>query len=220
MVVQVAARGGNPHPGKIDWPGNLVFAVGPTALLAGITCAVQLYGGSSTGFTNPWVLAGILGGVVLLVWFVFIGLLLIPVNFDYAEFAVLTGLSGIGSGLFSAPNRTAIMNSVPANQRGSASGMAGTLLNAGSSLSIGIFFSLMTSGLATDLPTALHTGLTANGVPQQAAAAVAQTPPAGSLFAPFLGYNPSQSLLAPTGSCRTCLPRTWRHSPASSSFPS
>ena len=101
----------------------------------------------------------------------FIGLLSIPVNFDYAEFAILTGLSGIGSGLFGAPNRTAIMNSVPANQRGSASGMAGTL----------------------------HAGLTANGVPQQAAAAVAQTPPVGSLFAAFLGYNPVQSLLALTG---------------------
>jgi MFS family permease len=296
---------GTRNPGKIDWLGNLVFAVGLTALLAGITYAIQPYGGSSTGFTNPWVLAGILGGAALLVWFVFIelrspapmftmqlfrirafalanlagllasigrggmqfmliiwlqgiwlplhgysyestplwagiyllpitigflvagpisgalsdrfgakgfatvglllvtvafiGLLLIPVNFDYVEFAVLTGLSGIGSGLFSAPNRTAIMNSVPANQRGSASGMAGTLLNAGSSLSIGIFFSLMIAGLATNLPGALHAGLTANGVPQQAAAAVAQTPPVGSLFAAFLGYNPIQSLLAPTG---------------------
>ena len=296
---------GTKNPGKIDWPGNVVFAVGLTALLAGITYAIQPYGGLSTGFTNPWVLAGLLGGIVLLVWFVFIelhseapmfkmqlfrirafalanlagllasigrggmqfmliiwlqgiwlplhgysyestplwagiyllpitigflvagpisgalsdrfgakafatvglllvavsfvGLLLIPVNFDYGEFAALTGLSGIGSGLFSAPNRTAIMNSVPANQRGSASGMAGTLLNAGSSLSIGIFFSLMIAGLAQNLPSALHAGLTANGVSSSVAATVAQTPPVGSLFAAFLGYNPIQSLLAPTG---------------------
>ena len=81
----------------------------------------------------------------------------------------------------------------------SASGMAGTLLNAGSSLSIGIFFSLMIAGLAQNLPSALHAGLTANGVSSSVAAAVAQTPPVGSLFAAFLGYNPIQSLLAPTG---------------------
>ncbi len=274
-------------------------------LLAAITYGIQPYGTDSTGFGNPWVLAGILGGIALLVIFVFIelhsstpmfamrlfriraftlanlagllasigrggmqfmliiwlqgiwlplhgysyestplwagiyllpitigflvagplsgalsdrfgakafatiglllvtasfvGLLLIPVNFDYWQLAALTGLSGIGSGLFSAPNRTAIMNSVPANQRGSASGMAGTLLNAGSSLSIGIFFSLMIAGLAQNLPSALRVGLTANGVPSGVAATVAQTPPVGSLFAAFLGYNPIQSLLAPTG---------------------
>jgi hypothetical protein len=46
------------------------------------------------------------------------------VNFEYWQFAVLTGLNGIGSGLFSSPNRTAIMNSVPPNERGAASGMA------------------------------------------------------------------------------------------------
>jgi EmrB/QacA subfamily drug resistance transporter len=129
----------------------------------------------------------------------FIGLLLIPVNFEYWQFALLTGLNGIGSGLFSSPNRTSIMNSVPANERGSASGMAGVALNAGSSLSIGIFFSLMIAGLATALPAALTNGLTAHGVPAGIAAQVGQTPPVGSLFAAFLGYNPIQSLLGPTG---------------------
>ena len=129
----------------------------------------------------------------------FIGLLLIPVDFDYWEFALLTGLSGIGSGLFSSPNRTAIMNSVPATERGSASGMAGVALNAGNSLSIGIFFSLMIAGLSVALPTALTGGLTGHGVPAQVAAQVGNTPPVGSLFAAFLGYNPIRSLLGPTG---------------------
>jgi MFS family permease len=134
-----------------------------------------------------------------LVGLTFIGLLLIPVNFEYWQFALLTGLNGIGSGLFSSPNRTSIMNSVPAKERGAASGMAGVALNAGSSLSIGIFFSLMIAGLATTLPSALTNGLTAHGVPASVAAQVGQTPPVGSLFAAFLGYNPIQSLLGPTG---------------------
>ena len=51
-------------------------------------------------------------------------------------------------GLFSAPNAAAIMNSVPARQRGAASGMLATFQNSGFVLSIGIFFSLMIAGLA------------------------------------------------------------------------
>jgi EmrB/QacA subfamily drug resistance transporter len=129
----------------------------------------------------------------------FIGLLLIPVDFEYWQFALLTGLNGIGSGLFSSPNRTSIMNSVPANERGSASGMAGVALNAGSSLSIGIFFSLMIAGLSVALPSALTNGLAAHGVPASVATGIGNTPPVGSLFAAFLGYNPIQSLLGPTG---------------------
>ncbi len=134
-----------------------------------------------------------------LVALTFVGLLFIPVNFEYWQFALLTGLNGIGSGLFSSPNRTAIMNSVPANERGAASGMAGVALNAGSSLSIGIFFSLMIAGLSVALPGALTNGLTAHGVPSQVATQIGATPPVGSLFAAFLGYNPIASLLGPTG---------------------
>ena len=44
------------------------------------------------------------------------------------------------------------MNSVPADQRGAASGMRATFLNAGMVLSIGVFFSLMVAGLAASLP--------------------------------------------------------------------
>jgi EmrB/QacA subfamily drug resistance transporter len=298
---EVGAR----NPGKLDWPGNLAFAVGLTAVLAGITYGIQPYGGSSTGWTNPWVLTSIIGGLVVLAGFVvielktaapmfemrlfrirafamanlagllaaisrgglqfmliiwlqgiwlplhgyayedtplwagiyllpitigfliagplsgilsdrfgarffstagllitaaaFVALLLIPVNFDYWEFALITLVSGLGSGMFSAPNRTAIMNSVPANQRGSASGMAGTVQNAGTSLSIGIFFSLMIAGLAVTLPQTLAGGLTSHGVPDAAAQQIAGLPPVGSLFAAFLGYNPIQSLLGPSG---------------------
>ena len=90
--------------------------------------------------------------------------MLLPVDFNYWAFAGLLVLNGIGSGLFSAPNTTAIMNSVPARQRGAASGMRGTFFNAGSSLSIGIFFSLMIAGLAATLPTTLFNGLTAHHV--------------------------------------------------------
>jgi MFS family permease len=297
---ELSARQSN---ARIDWWGNILFAVGLTGLLAAITYGIQPYGGHTMGWTNPWVVAGLVGGVVLLVVFCivetkvpqpmfamslfrirafwagnlagllasvargglqfmliiwlqgiwlplhgykfedtplwagiyllpltvaflvagpisgalsdrfgartfatggllivaasFLGLMLLPVDFNYWAFAGLLVLNGIGSGLFSAPNTTAIMNSVPSTQRGAASGMRGTFFNAGSSLSIGIFFSLMIAGLAASLPSTLFSGLTSHHVPHHLAQGIADAPPVGSLFAAFLGYNPVQTLLGP-----------------------
>ncbi|HET7740499.1 MAG TPA: MFS transporter, partial [Mycobacterium sp.] len=92
------------------------------------------------------------GGMILMAAS-FVALVLIPVDFDYWVFAVLIFLNGLGGGIFTAPNTAAIMSSVPASQRGAASGVRATFFNAGSSLSIGIFFSLMIVGLAGTLPT-------------------------------------------------------------------
>lgn len=136
-------------------------------------------------------------GGMLLMAVTFIALLLIPVNFEYWEFALLVFLNGVGGGIFTAPNTAAIMSSVPAAQRGAASGVRSTFFNAGSSLSIGIFFSLMVVGLAGTLPTALSSGLQQQGVSADVAQQVAELPPVGSLFAAFLGYNPMGELLAP-----------------------
>ena len=129
----------------------------------------------------------------------FIALVLIPVNFDYWVFAVLVFLNGLGGGIFTAPNTAAIMSSVPAAQRGAASGVRATFFNAGSSLSIGVFFSLMIVGLANTLPSAMSSGLQAQGVSAAVANDVANLPPVGSLFAAFLGYNPMAELLGPSG---------------------
>ena len=129
----------------------------------------------------------------------FVALVLIPVDFNYWVFAVLVFFNGLGGGIFTAPNTAAIMSSVPATQRGAASGVRATFFNAGSSLSIGIFFSLMIIGLAKTLPSAMSSGLQAQGVPASVAHDVANLPPVGSLFAAFLGFNPIEQLLAPSG---------------------
>lgn len=291
---------------RLDVPGNLSFGIGLTALLVAITYGIQPYGDHATGWTSPWVLGGMIGGVALLAAFVviekrvehpmvsidlfriraftmanvaglmaaigrgglqfmliiwlqgiwlplhgysyestplwagiymlpltvgflvagpvsgalsdrygarmfatggsllvatsFVALLLIPVDFNYWLFAAILVLNGVGSGLFSAPNATAVMNAVPAHERGAASGIRGTVFNSGSSLSIGVFFSLMVVGLANVLPRTLTDGLTAQGVSHEVAAEIGNLPPVGSLFASFLGYNPIASLLEPTGS--------------------
>jgi len=138
-------------------------------------------------------------GGLIVVGLSFIGLLAIPVNFSYWLFALILFVNGIGSGLFTAPNTSAIMSSVPPHERGSASGVRGTVFNSGTSLSIGIFFSLMIVGLAGVLPQTLTRGLVGQGVPHHVAEQVGNLPPVGSLFASFLGYNPVASLLGPTG---------------------
>ena len=290
---------------RIDWVGNVTFAVGLIALLTGITYGIQPYGGHNMGWTSPLVLTGLIGGGALLIAFCLIelrvaspmfdlrlmrirafaagvsatllasiargglqfmliiwlqgiwlplhgyafkdtplwsgiyllaltcgfvfsgpvsgwlsdkhgarafasggllvsaaafgGLLFIPTDFSYPEFAALIFVAGAGMGLFSAPNAAGIMNSVPARQRGAASGMLATFQNSGFVLSIGIFFSLMIAGLAATLPTTLTRGLTAQGVPHSVALGIGKLPPVGSLFAAFLGYNPVKELLAPTG---------------------
>jgi hypothetical protein len=135
----------------------------------------------------------------LIVAATFVGLLLLPVNFPYWAFALLITINGIGSGLFSSPNTSAVMGAVPADQRGVAAGMRGTFFNSGSALSIGIFFSLMIVGLAATLPTTLTSGLVAQGVPSGVAHQVGNLPPVGSLFAAFLGFNPLAQLLGPSG---------------------
>ncbi|MGH7238036.1 MAG: MFS transporter, partial [Candidatus Saccharimonadales bacterium] len=124
-------------------------------------------------------------------------LMLLPGNFPYWAFALFILLNGIGSGLFAAPNSTGIMNSVPAAQRGQASGMRSTTMNAGMVLSIGIFFSLMIVGLSSTLPSTMASRLEAQHVPAQIARHVANEPPVGSLFSAFLGYNPMSKLVPP-----------------------
>ena len=297
---------------RIDWAGNLTFALGAGALLTAITYGIQPYGGHPTGWANPWVLTGLAGGAALLVAFgiietkvadpmfrmslfkirafaagnmaallgsaargglqfmlviwlagiwlplhgydyadtplwagiyvppltagfliagpvsgylsdkhgqrlfatagllvvaaAFTGLMLLPADFPYWAFALIIFGNGVGNGLFASPNTSAIMSSVPARHRGVASGMRSTFQNSGMSLSIGIFFSLMITGLAARLPAALTTGLRAQQVPLAAATKIAHLPPVSALFAALLGYNPVRTLLAPTGVLRS-LPR-------------
>jgi hypothetical protein len=88
------------------------------------------------------------------------------------------------------------MGSVPARQRGAASGMRSTFQNSGTALSIGVVFSLMIAGLASSLPKTLTSGLQAQGVAPGIAHQVGSLPPVSSLFAAVLGVNPVEHLLS------------------------
>jgi MFS family permease len=175
-----------------------------TPLWSGIYLLPLTFGFIASGPVSGWLsdkhgARAFASGGLLLSAAAFGGLLLVPTNFHYLIFGLLIFLAGAGMGLFSAPNAAAIMNSVPRQQRGVASGMLATFQNSGFVLSIGVFFSLMIAGLASTLPTTLTHGLVSQGVPAPIAHQIGQLPPVGSLFAAFLGYNPVHQLLGPTG---------------------
>lgn len=286
---------------RMDWWGNITFAVGLIAVLIGITYGIQPYGSSPTGWGSPFVLSCLIGGFAVLVAFVvieskvdnplfrlslfrirsftwgnvanltaslgrgglqfiliiwlqgiwlpqhgytfeqtplwagiymlpmtvgfllaaptsgiladrigsrllasggllitavtFLLLIILPVNFDYWAFAAILLVNGIGMGMFSSPNRAEVMNSLPADARGSGAGMMTTFQNAAMVLSIGFFFSLIIAGLSSSLPATMSAGLTEHGVPAASAAQIANLPAVAVLFAAFLGYNPIQQLL-------------------------
>ncbi len=288
-------------PAKIDWWGNITFAVALVSILTGIVYGIEPYGGHNMGWTNPGVLAALIGGVltlalfahiekrvadpmfrmplfrirafaagnlanllgalgrgglmfILIIWLqgvwlplhgysfsstplwaaiymipLTVGFLvagptsgyltdrfgarpfatggmvgvalafgmleLLPMNFPYLAFAAVLVLMGLSMGLFSSPNRTGVMNSLPPDQRGAGAGMMNTFQNAAQVLSIGVFFTVITLGLAATLPAHLYAGLVAHHVPAAAARRVAGEPPIGALFAAFLGFNPIQQLL-------------------------
>jgi MFS family permease len=300
------------RPARIDWRGNVTFAVGLSAVLVAVTYGMQPYGGHAMGWSNPAVIAGLASGVVLLAvfaaiearvaeplfqlrlfrirlftagvltgftarlaqgglqfvliiwlqgiwlplhgygysqtplwagifvlpltagffvagplsgtlsdrfgarWFAsggmllfalsFVGLMLLPVNFPYLAFALLIALNGIGLGMYSSPNSSSVMGCVPARYRGAASGMRSTFQNTGTSVSIGVFFSLMIGGLAGALPRTLAGGLAAHGVGTQTAAQIGALPPVSSLFAAMLGENPVRYLLAQHGALSSLTP--------------
>lgn len=56
----------------LDIPGNLCLAGGLIALLAALTYGIMPYGGSNMGWSNPWVIAGLIAGPLLLILFVFV----------------------------------------------------------------------------------------------------------------------------------------------------
>jgi MFS family permease len=60
---------GERHRGRIDWWGNITFAIGLGGLLTAVTYGIQPHGGHTMGWTNPWVITGLAGGVALLAVF-------------------------------------------------------------------------------------------------------------------------------------------------------
>jgi hypothetical protein len=125
----------------------------------------------------------------------FLMLAMLPYDFEYPVFAVALLVMGLGNGMFGAPNIAAIMNAVPPEERGAASGMRSMLQNSGMVISMGMFFTIVIVSLTRTFPPELAASLTSAGAPQLIEP-MSAIPPTGSLFAAFLGYNPVSTILA------------------------
>lgn len=125
----------------------------------------------------------------------FLALSRLPYDFNYLPFGVIIFVMGLGGGMFAAPNTASIMNAVPSERRGVASGMRATLQNTGQTVSLAIFFTVIITGLSNSLPTALANAMTSAGV-SQLAGAFSSISPTSALFSAFLGYNPMQTILS------------------------
>jgi len=123
----------------------------------------------------------------------FVLFLFLSYNFFYWQMGLLLFVQGCGMGMFAAPNTAAIMNAVPQEHRGAASGMRATLQNAGMQLSMAVFFTIVLVGLASGLTGSVSNALTAAGATGPAGSALTSlvsANPTGALFGAFLGQNP------------------------------
>lgn len=182
------------------WLPRHGYSFSETPLWAGIYMVPLIVGflvsGPVSGFlSDRYGARAFATGGMLVAALSFLLLEFLPVDFPYPLFAGLLLMNGIGMGLFASPNRAAIMNSLPPDQRGAGAGMSATFQNSATVLSIGIFFSLMIVGLSSGLSRTMHDGLIAHGVPAAEATHAANLPPVTTLFASLLGYNPVESLL-------------------------
>jgi MFS family permease len=90
---------GERHRGRIDWWGNITFAVGLSAILIGITNGIQPYHHHAMGWSNPAVVAMIAGGAALLAAFIVIERSIADPMFQLALFKIRAFTAGNVAGL-------------------------------------------------------------------------------------------------------------------------
>jgi MFS family permease len=133
-------------------------------------------------------------GGMIIVTLSFLLLVALPYNFSFIEFGLILFIMGFGNGMFASPNNAAIMNSVPAKDRGVASGMMYTMFNTATPASIAIFFTIVVIGLTQNFPEAMTSSLASIGA-IQLAPILSNIPPTAALFSALLGYNPVTGIL-------------------------
>jgi len=318
---------------KLDIWGNVTFVSGITLLLLGVTYGLMPYGSDAMGWNNPWVIASMVAGFILLVlfpvveskvenpmfrldlfrikmftyanvagflsalsrggmmfmlilllqgiwlplhgysyestpfwagvymlpltlgviimgpisgilsdkygprWIATIGMVMntigfiilasLPANFNYWELGLTLFFMGLGSGMFGSPNSASIMNSVPPQERGVASGMLTTIMNTAFTASMAIFFTIVIVGITQRFPDAMASSLAGIGA-AQLTPILSNIPPTGALFSAFLGYNPVETILTsvpsavvsqiPPATLTTLTGTTWFPSTLSEAF--
>lgn len=160
-------------------------------LTAGVIIMGPISGWLSDKYGPRWIAT--LGMVITTISFLVLADL--PYNFQYVYFGLALFMMGVGNGMFGSPNSASIMNSVPAQDRGVASGMMTTVMNTAFTASMAMFFTILIVGITQRFPEAMTASLVSIGA-VKLAPILSNIPPTGALFSAFLGYNPVQSILA------------------------
>jgi MFS family permease len=160
-------------------------------LTAGIIIMGPLSGILSDKYGPRWIATG--GMIIVTISFLLLAAL--PYNFNYIEFGLALLLMGIGGGMFGSPNSASIMNSVPPEDRGVASGMMYTIMNTAMTASMAIFFTIVIVGITQRFPDAMTSSLASIGA-VNLAPVLSNIPPTAALFSAFLGYNPVNAILS------------------------
>src|SRR5499427_4447942 len=90
---------------RVDWWGNITFAVGLVGLMIGITYGIQPYGGDTMGWTSPLVLTTLIGGTATLIAFCFIELHVAEPMFHLELFKIRAFAGGNIAALLAAMGR-------------------------------------------------------------------------------------------------------------------
>src|SRR5262249_29171021 len=93
------------RPAQIDWWGNLTFALGLVGVMIGITYGIQPYGGHDMGWTSPFVLSMLLGGLAILVVFCFVERRVAEPMFHLELFRIRASAAGNLAALLAAMGR-------------------------------------------------------------------------------------------------------------------
>ncbi|WP_255590966.1 MFS transporter [Methanobacterium spitsbergense] len=196
--------------------GGMMFML--ILLLQGIWLPLNGYSYASTPFWAGIYMLPLTAGVIIMGpisgwlsdkygprWIATIGMIIttlsflvladLPYNFQYVYFGLALFMMGVGNGMFGSPNSASIMNSVPAQDRGVASGMMTTVMNTAFTASMAMFFTILIVGITQRFPEAMTASLVSIGA-VKLAPVLSNIPPTGALFSAFLGYNPVESILA------------------------
>jgi MFS family permease len=97
------------RPARIDWPGNVTFAVGLIAVMVGITYGIEPYGSHTMGWTSPLVLSCLIGGVLLLGVFCLIETKVAEPMFRLQLFKIRAFSAGVIASLLASVSRGGLM---------------------------------------------------------------------------------------------------------------
>ncbi|HVX19712.1 MAG TPA: MFS transporter [Acidimicrobiales bacterium] len=97
------------RPARVDWPGNITFAVGLVLVMVGITYGIEPYGHDTMGWTNPMVLGCVLGGLALLVVFGIVETRVPQPMFRLQLFKIRAFTAGVFAGFLAALARGGLM---------------------------------------------------------------------------------------------------------------